>query len=403
MVKTSDKIELTIRKKVSDDDVESTIDQVKKTEKDKSEVLENTKNNVKNLTILERILSFKGYFYAICMSFCLAINLIFIKMAPSLTGSEHSTIRYFFQLSIMGTVAKYKGLSFFGHEKAKLKWLIARGFIGATTIIIGLFAIGILKPSDVSALNNISIITTAIIARFVLGEKLSIIHFIAALLAITGVIFIIRPDYLFHKHNFQNVVNNSIANISISLNNSNVFTKNESQDSTRTVIGVILALKSAFLAGWTKVIVRKLCNYKIHFSLSCFYPAIVGLPLSICISLILFFANQSHKDLTTSKLEFIEHICYSFTGAMFSIGALVFMNLALDSEDASKVAILRSCDVLFSFILQYIILGVNADILSVMGAVFILSCTFLLAAFKIVEKKIDTNKFCLLKVLTYKF
>lgn len=61
MVKTSDKIELTIRKKVSDDDVESTIDQVKKTEKDKSEVLENTKNNVKNLTILERILSFKGY------------------------------------------------------------------------------------------------------------------------------------------------------------------------------------------------------------------------------------------------------------------------------------------------------------------------------------------------------
>ena len=88
---------------------------------------------------------------------------------------------------------------------------------------------------------------------------------------------------------------------------------------------------------------------------------------------------------------------------MFSIGALVFMNLALDSEDASKVAILRSCDVLFSFILQYIILGVNADILSVMGAVFILSCTFLLAAFKIIEKKIDTNKFCLLKVLTYKF
>ena len=70
---------------------------------------------------------FKGYFYAICMSFCLAINLIFIKMAPSLTGSEHSTIRYFFQLSIMGTVAKYKGLSFFSHEKAKLKWLIARG------------------------------------------------------------------------------------------------------------------------------------------------------------------------------------------------------------------------------------------------------------------------------------
>lgn len=136
------------------------------------------------------------------------------------------------------------------------------GLVGSVTIIIGLFAVGLLEASDVSALNNLSIITTAIIARFILGEKLSIAHLISTILSITGVVFILRPSFLFEKE-FIDLSLDKVNN-SISLNNSSNIANIEPKDSTSILVGVILVLICAFLAGGTNVIVKKLCSIKVN-------------------------------------------------------------------------------------------------------------------------------------------
>lgn len=134
-----------------------------------------------------------------------------------------------------------------------------------------------------------------------------------------------------------------------------------------------------------------------------FYPALMGLPISICITLILFLFEESNRNFSKAKYQFLEHISYSLISSVFSLGSLIFLNLALSAEDATKVAIVKSSDVLFSFILQYLILDVDADVLSVIGAVSILTGTLLLALFKIVEKNVEVNKSCIFKILLYKF
>lgn len=48
------------------------------------------------------------------------------------------------------------------------------------------------------------------------------------------------------------------------------------------------------------------------------------------------------------------------TSAFFSIA---FINLALKNEDAGPVSLIRSCDVIFAFLFQYVFLSVIPDML----------------------------------------
>lgn len=50
-------------------------------------------------------------------------------------------------------------------------------------------------------------------------------------------------------------------------------------------------------------------------------------------------------------------------GMMSAFSAIACINLALKNEDAGPVSLIRSCDVIFAFIFQYIFLGVIPDTL----------------------------------------
>jgi len=212
--------------------------------------------NLDQKNLFEKICAFRGYFYGLLMAFCLSIALILVKMCKVLNGSEHAAIRYIIQLILMIVIGKFKKLDFFNYEWAIMKWLLARGVIGATTIILGMFAVLLLEPSDVSTLNNLTIITTAILARFILKEKLSLVHFLAALLSITGVIFVLRPAFIFTSTKIHIPVN-------ISSTSTENIKKNDS--SGNIMIGVILIIISTFLAGATNVIIKKLCDIKVCY------------------------------------------------------------------------------------------------------------------------------------------
>ncbi len=214
--------------------------------------------NLEESTIFERIYSFRGYFYGLLMAFSLSMSLILIKMGKVLNGSEHAAIRYIVQLIFIIMIGKFKKLNFFTYNWCVVKWLLARGVIGATTIILGLFAVGLLEPSDVSTLNNLTIITTAILARFILKEKLSLVHFIAALLSITGVIFVLRPAFIFPRKTEL-----TTSQVTVSINSTSTENNTNTDVTTNIAIGVVLIVLSTFLAGATNVIIKKLCYIKV--------------------------------------------------------------------------------------------------------------------------------------------
>ena len=213
---------------------------------------------------------------------------------------------------VMLLFIKANNLEVFG-PKEQRKLLILRGVVGSAAVISTYFSIKYLDVSDVETLTNSCVIITAIFSRIFLKEKLTICHVVALALTICGVFFILRPSFLFGiEHDLEHFFHVNFSSSS-HLNQSILLptTKNLSEharefmsikdhsnrDLFESVIGVSLALFSAFCMSIAQVAIRKLCLVHIHFSVTSLYPAIVGLPASLIISGYLIKQELSHKYL----------------------------------------------------------------------------------------------------------
>lgn len=112
-----------------------------------------------------------------------------------------------------------------------------------------------------------------------------------------------------------------------------------------------------------------------------------GLPVSILISSLLIALKLSHKDLEKERKDLPMDIFYSVCASCLSVVGQIFLNIALRYEDATKIAITKTIDVFFSFILQYILLNIDIDLLGLLGACSILTGTFFVLIFKLLETK----------------
>lgn len=111
--------------------------------------------------------------------------------------------------------------------------------------------------------------------------------------------------------------------------------------------GAMLTLSMKF------VVTRKIKDT--HFLAMTFFLGFAG----TVASLPLFFIFESPSSLipTTAMGGLLE------VGLLSAFGAVASINLALKIEDAGVVALVRSCDVICAFMLQFIFLGVVPDLL----------------------------------------
>jgi drug/metabolite transporter (DMT)-like permease len=344
------------------------------------------KNEVSNIPkpIIVYILVISSAFF-ICLSFTLN------KMASLLTAFDQLIIRYSFQFIIAFSICKYKNLSCFG-KKSERKLLIIRGLFGISIALSTLFAFKLTHPSDCITIINASVILTAIVCRVFIKEKLTCIHIIAVLLTIFGIVCIFRPKFLFN--NEIRALNN------FSMNGTNVETvSNESKQKMYTIIGTVLSLGIAISFALSNLFMKLLSNAKVHYAIVSIYPSMLSMPFLVVISLVLFFTGNSYGNF--DRLFFI-HCFYSIIGGFFGAFGILFLSLSFNYEDASKIAIVKTIDVFFSFFLQFLLLGIKIDLLGIVGAGLILSGTFCVILFKLIEKNTkNMNK--VLKFLTFKF
>lgn len=127
----------------------------------------------------------KGSLIAILSACSLALSNVFIRKTQLFTGTEQVMVRYVLQTVIMLSIAGYKGFNILGAKKHR-KLLFARGILGVCGLIGIHISIKFINPSDAISIVNTNVILVAIIARFVLKEKLSYVHFFAILTALIG-------------------------------------------------------------------------------------------------------------------------------------------------------------------------------------------------------------------------
>ena len=360
----------------------------------------------------------EGYFFGILFAVSMCMMNVFVKMAPALDGSNVSLIRYIIQLIVCSVIIRWNKLDFLGPREQR--WLLLlRGVVGAVAVIISFFAIRYLDLSDVETLANSTVIITAIIARFVLREKLTVTHIIALVLTIAGVLFIIRPSFLFgiehditnifvksdvHVHQEKNVTRHSNKSLRSLIDKEKAHIKDHSnREFIESVIGVVLILLSATCQSVAQVVIRKLCLVQVHFSVNSMYPALVGLPLSLILSGV-FHQYKFIKIDTFETMDIVLQLVYSIFGGIMGTLGLIFLNLALKYEDATKIGMVKTnIGIFLAFILQYIVLDIRMDSLGLIGAVFVISATLSIMLLKIFDKSLVKSKNVYVRFFTQKF
>jgi len=111
---------------------------------------------------------------------------------------------YWYLLAIccsVGTMANGLVLWWQGVSCPKLpdvKWIFARALFENLHWMLAIYAVLVgAAPGDVAALTSIDIIAAALLGLIFLGERVSMLHFLALVLSVAGALFISQPQFLF--------------------------------------------------------------------------------------------------------------------------------------------------------------------------------------------------------------
>ena len=337
---------------------------------------------VEKQAIKNKFSSYYGIIYGLISALCLSTSTVLTKKANFFHGSETALLRYIIQLIIMilmGVISKNNLLG----PKESRKTLIIRGICGSIAMISLNYSIKLINPSDTSALMRLNIVIIPIFARFFIKEKFGLFNFMPLVMSILGVFFIAQPSFLFKKISQLKNFNNCSFNLTYC----HGLSSNEDQQLQR-IFGIIFGLLTAFFSAFVTVLMKKLTNKKVHFSIVIVYASYVGLPISFLISLVTFLSDKQIHDMTLVQdlPSILYQIGFAVMAGILGVCSQVLMNFSLKYEDSSKVSIIRATDLFYSFLFQYLILNIKPNLFSIFGACMILFATLLIILFQTFEK-----------------
>ena len=355
----------------------------------------------------KRFLNLYGIFFALLNALSSSLMNVFTKKANFFSGTDVATFRYTIQLIAMIIIGCCLKINLLGPKEIRISLLLI-GILNTLCVMLIFLSLKLINPSESSALFSVNMAIIPIIARFYLKEKISIINLFALMFSMLGVVFISQPSFLF------NVNFNSISPISNSsqLNNSSYSSMNETEKLNRT-LGISSGILSALLAAIAAIFMKKIANKKVHYSLPVIYQSYLGIPFSFLSLLVLILTGVQNND-----MKLIENPWKTFNQLVFVIfaglfGSLVqlFFNLALKYEETTKVSMIASTSLLFTFLFQYLILNIESNLWSTIGALLIFSAVFLIILFRILEKRASIKKvnqnnqsvLCWKKIIFFKF
>ena len=355
-----------------------------------------TNQKIKTVNRLhQKILPFRGYILAVLSACLFCLSNVLLRMLHTLTPSDNAFINYTVWGIAVFLIAKIKKVNIFGSREQRML-LHLRGCIGVVCLLSIYTGLKFIDPSDVISITHASLIITAVLARIFLKEKLTIAHFIASILTIIGILFICKPKFLFKNSAImQNLsVSNESYNISKIYNQELNFTRTNNIieiEEFNTIFGVSFCLIGAFALGIVQIVIKKLCIKKCHYSVLTLYAVYYGAPISLAISIIFILIGKSHQNTKAELNVLLLHIFFSICVGLFGVGGQIFLNLSFKYEDATKLAIIRTTDVFFSFILQYLILNIQVDVLNLFGAMSIFMGVIVIFVIKILQNQFESH------------
>jgi drug/metabolite transporter (DMT)-like permease len=305
------------------------------------------------------------------------------KKASFDTASEQSSLRYFMQLALMILIAKRKHESILGPREQR-KLLLVRGVFGAINFISIGFSLKYIEPADTQALFNARLVIIPILASIFLHEKLKLVHIVSFILTIIGVVFICEQSY------FMSLTVIQPKNCSSNHSDENV-------KDFKSYIGISLGIVSAFAASGVAILLKKLTNLKVHYSITVIYSSYIGLPTALLISLVMYLTGTRDADdnAANNAEKLAWQIFYALSSATCGCLNQVLVAIANKYENANVLAIVSTTCLFWSFLFEFLFLDNDTEpcdsswinVFNILGALLILSAAILNILFKIVQER----------------
>jgi len=226
-------------------------------------------------------------------------------------------------------------------DKKDFQKLLLRCFFGSFAMACFFFCISQLTLSDANVLMCTSPIFTFLFAYIFLNEKANIVDFSVAIISFVGILFVLRPTFLFHDKQVS---------------------EDAAQGQWRAVV-VFIGLIGSAATGGAFVCIRSLQN--VSASIVVNYHLGVGVIIGIIGAL-------SFQSFT---------LPYSFKcwAALIGTGVSGFfgqwlMTVGFQLEPAGPASVIRFLDIVFVFFWDYLFMGEPFNKWSVSGATIVFFC-----------------------------
>ncbi|KAM7072949.1 solute carrier family 35 member G1 [Molossus nigricans] len=280
-----------------------------------------------------------GLFYTLVSAFLFSVGSLFVKKVQDIHAVEISAFRCVFQMLVVIPCLIYRKSGFIGPKDQRI-FLVLRGTLGSIAMILLYYAFQTTSLADATVISFSCPVFTSIFACIFLKEKYGLWDALFTAFTIIGVIFIVRPPFLF---------------------GSNASRMSESYSDH--LKGTFASVGHAVFAALTLVILRKM-GKSVDYFLTIWYYVVVGLMVSTIILFILGEWSLPYCGLDRLFLMLI---------GLFGLGGQVFLTKAIQIEKAGLVALMRTMDVVFAFIFQIIFLNDVPTWWTVGGALFVVA------------------------------
>lgn len=282
-----------------------------------------------------------GLFYAFLSTVFFSTITLLVKTIQGIHAIEISAIRCFFQMLFVAPLLIYHKTGFLG-PRDKRKYLVLRGFIGSSAMILLFYAVQQMPLADATVIMFSNPVFTSLLAWVFLKERCTIWDCVFTLFTLTGVILIARPPILFGER-----------------------VRGIESNYTNHIKGTIAAFGAAIAAACTFVVLRKM-GKSVHYYLSVWYYAVIGFIESVITVSVL----GEWKLPSCGRDRWLMVLI-----ALLGIAGQTFLTKALQIEKAASVSLMRTVDVVLAFIFQFIFFNHPPTLWSLGGALCIVVST----------------------------
>ncbi len=243
----------------------------------------------------------------------------------------------------------------FGDYPKVQRVVVARGIVGSLGFVCFYYAMSSLPLGDAVAVLSLHPIITVVVAPHVLpNEHFRSIHFIAALMTVIGTLYIARPQFLFDD---------------------------TSSHKEASSVGYIVGLLGSCAASSVFLLIRRAGNLKANTLQLLFSWSVFGIVMSLVVGTITTSISHWHLPSTAKAWWYILGIC------VFGSSAHFLMNYAGRIAPAGLASILKSTDILWSYVMQIVVFDQIPSKLTIIGVLFIVISLIMLAIHKIISNQ----------------